>query len=124
MHPYPVRRYIDLSRAQILRLIGDGSTPAHKTCAEAIRNGAAFRIHQDTVAREGALRIYALRSQMAHLDGVPTIGVEEALKDLAGTAYPRVRFAAVSADYDFVLFFDPDCTELIAVIGMAGRSPR
>ncbi len=119
-----MRRYIDLNRAQFLRLLSTGTSPAHKSCAEAIRGGAAFRIHHDTVGREGTLRIYALRAQTAHLEAVPTIGVEEAVKDLANTAYPRLRVAAVSADYDYVLFFDPDCTELIAVMGIIGRSPR
>jgi hypothetical protein len=124
VHPYSVRRYVDLNRAQILDLIDRGSTPAYKACAEAIRGGAAFRIHRDTVARQGVLRIYALRVQTAQLDRVPMIGAEEALKDLSATAYPQIRIAAVSAGYDFALFFDPECVELIALLGTAGRTPR
>jgi hypothetical protein len=118
-----VRRYIDLSRQQILGLLR-GDTPAQKSCAEAIRNGANFRIHRDTVPREGALRIYALRTQIANLDGIPTVGVDEAMKDLAASAYPRLRVGAVSGDYDFVLFLDPDCTDVVAVLGMSSRSAR
>jgi hypothetical protein len=118
-----VRRYIDLTRPDILRLL-TGTTPAYKSCAEAIRDGANFRIHPDTVAREGALRIYALRTQTARFEGVPTIGVDEALKDLAASAYARLRVAAVSYDYDFVMFLDPECREMIALFGIAGRTPR
>ena len=115
---------MNLTRAQLLELIKTGYSPAHIECAEAVRRGATFRVHQDTVTREGALRIYALRAQSISLDGTPTVGIEEALKDLAATRHQRLRVAAVSAAHDFMLFMDPECHELVACLGVEGRLVR
>lgn len=93
--------------------------PAYQECLKDLKRGAPFRLQADTVARESVLRIYALRAQATRIDGTPTVGVDEALKDLADTPVPRVRIAAVSGDdHDFVLFLDPDATYLIACFGV------
>ena len=119
-----MRRYVNLNRAEILALLATGSSAAHVKCAEAVRRGTAFRVHSGTATREGVLRIYALRAQTAELDGTPTVGVEQALKELAASGYTHLRVAAISADYDFVMFMDPECHELVACLGFEGRTAR
>lgn len=119
-----MRRYVNLTRPQVLALLAIGTSPANAACAEAVRTGTAFRVHSGTVTREGVLRVYALRAQTAALDGTPTIGVEQALKDLAATHHAHLRVAAISAGFDFVMFMDPECFELVACLGVEGRTAR
>lgn len=119
-----MRRYVNLTRNQLLGLLALGTSPAHAECYEAVRRGTAFRLHPDTVTREGALRIYGMRAQVAALDRTETVGIEEALKDLAATPHERLRIGAVSADHEFMLFLDPECHELIACLGVEGRTAR
>ncbi len=121
-HPDAVRRFVTLDRAQVLALLATGTSPAHVACAEVVRSGTGFRVHPGTVTRESVLRIYALRAQTAELDGTRTLGVEQALKDLAATKFSHLRLAAISAKYDFVMFMDPECHELVACLGVEGRT--
>ena len=121
-HSDAVRRFVNLNRAQVLALLATGTSSAHDECAEAVRSGTAFRVHSGTVTREGVLRIYALRAQTAELDGTRTLGIEEALKELAATKFSHLRLAAISAKYDFVMFMDPECHELVACLGVEGRT--
>jgi len=114
----PVRRYVNLTRADLTGLLQRGSTHAHQECLQEVKRGAPFRVQADTVARESALRAYALRAQSTRLDGVPTVGMDAALKDLADVQIPRVRIAAVSGTHNYVLFLDPDATFLIACLGV------
>lgn len=118
-----VRRFIDLTRSQLLALLDAGSGPAQRDCSEAVRRGAAYRVNADTVSREGALRIYALRAQATLATGTPTVGFDLALKELSATPYTRLRTIAVSSRHDYVLFLDPECVEIIACIGVDGRTP-
>jgi hypothetical protein len=113
-----VRRYVDLTRADFVRLLAAGPTDACAACARAVRHGAAFRVHQDTVTRQGALRIYALRAQTMQLERKPGIGVEEALKHLADSRFERLRLAAVSDAAQFVVFMDPECHVVVACLGI------
>ncbi len=114
-----MRRYVDLSRAALMGMIALRTGPAYQECLVDLKRGAAFRVQADTVTRESVLRVYALRAQTTRLDGIPTVGVDEALKDLADAQIPLVRIAAVSGrDHDFVLFLDPDATSLIACFGV------
>jgi hypothetical protein len=117
-----VRRYVDLTRPEIIRLLATNSTAASTECAAAIRGGAAFRVHEGTVTREGALRIYGLRAHAMRLDGTAGLGVEQALKDLGDASEPLLRIAAVSGRIDFTLFLDPECRILIACLGFEGQS--
>jgi hypothetical protein len=117
-----VRRYVDLTRPEIIRLLATNSTAASTECAAAIRGGAAFRVHEGTVTRAGALRIYALRANAMRLDGTTGLGVEQALKDLGDTSEPLLRIAAVSGRLDFTLFLDPECRLLIACLAFEGQS--
>jgi hypothetical protein len=117
-----VRRYVDLSRLEIVKLLASSWSDASDECAAAIRQGAPFRVHQGTVARESALRIYALRAQIMQLDGAATVGVEQALKNLADATFAQLRIAAVSGRRDFTLFMDPECRTLVACLGIEGRT--
>jgi hypothetical protein len=113
-----VRRYVDLTRADFVRLLAAGPTDAGAACARAVRGGATFRVHQDTVTRQGALRIYALRAQTMQLERKPGIGVDEALKNLADSQFEQLRIAAVSDTYQYVVFMDPDCHVVVACLGI------
>jgi hypothetical protein len=113
-----VRRYVNLTRADLAALLQHGATPTDQECLLEVRRGAPFRIQADTVARESALRAYALRAQATRLDGVPTIGMDVALKNLADAQIPRVRIAAVSGTHNYVLFLDPEATYLIGCLGV------
>ena len=117
-----MRRFVDLTRVEILQLLATVTSTATVACAAAIRRGAAFRVHQDTVTREGALRIYTLRAQAMQLDRIPSLGMDEALKELAASPYPRLRIAAVSSVHDFTIFMDPECQTLVACLGIEGRT--
>ena len=114
----PVRRYVNLTRADLTGLLQRGSNPTDLECLREIKRGAPFRVQADTVARESALRAYALRAQATRLDGVNTTGMDVALKNLADVQIPRVRIAAVSGAHNYVLFLDPDATYLIACLGV------
>jgi hypothetical protein len=115
---------VNLTRGELSALLATGTTPGVLACAEAVRRGAVYRIHTDTVTRDSALRIYALRAQVIRTDGVESIGVDEALKDLAASSYSTMRLGAVSGDRDYTLFMDPECRELIACMGVEGRTAR
>jgi hypothetical protein len=118
-----VRRYVDLTRPEIIRLLATNSTAASVECAAAIRGGAAFRVHEGTVTRDGALRIYGLRADAMRLNGTAALGVQQALKDLGDASEPLLRIAAVSGGrLDFTLFLDPECRILIACLGFGGQS--
>jgi uridine phosphorylase len=119
-----VRHYVSLTRAQILALLATGTSPASVECVGAVRSGAPFRVHPGTVTREGALRVYALRAQTMRFDGCESFGIEEALKDLSASKHTQIRVGAVSSAHDFALFMDPECQELIACLGVEGRTAR
>lgn len=116
-----MRRFVTLTRANLLALLVGGRSQAHQECFEALRSGAPFRVHHGTVTREGALRIYQLRAQATHLVGTETLGVDQALKDLADCGLPQLRVTAVSGDHDFMVFLDPECTQVIACLGVERR---
>ena len=100
-------------------MLAGSDSPAAAECASAVRAGAPYQVHPDTVARESALRIYALRAQRTRADQTPTLGMAEALRDLATAADPQVRIVAVSDDrHDFALFLDADATRIISCLAV------
>jgi hypothetical protein len=107
----------------MVRVLATGASLASAACTRALRAGDPFRVHQDTVTREGALRVYALRAQTMQLERTSTIGVNEALKDLADSPLPRLRIAAVSGARDYTVFMDPECRTVVACLGVDGRPP-
>jgi hypothetical protein len=100
-------------------MLAGTDSPAAAECVTALRAGAPYQVHPDTVSRESALRIYALRAQRTHADQTPTLGMPEALRDLANAIDPQVRIVAISDDrHDFALFLDPDATRIIGCLGV------
>jgi hypothetical protein len=113
-----VRRFVDLSRPQLLTLLAASPTLAAAQCHEDVRQGAPFRIHRDTVTRDFAVSVYSARANAMATVGASVAGAAEAIGALATIPLDRIRLGAVDGRSHYALFLDPEAIYLIACLGV------
>jgi len=126
LHACVVRRFVDLTRPQLLALLAASPSLAAAQCYDDVRQGAPYRIHRDTVTREYAVSVYSARAHAMATAGASVAGAAEAIGALAVVPLDRVRLGAVTGREHYMLFLDPEATYLIACLGagaLGGLTP-
>jgi hypothetical protein len=96
------------------------AAPASKSaqmCLDAIVKGASINIHPGLANFSHIQHIYKLRFSMTQNKASTIIGFEETFRNFSTFKAPRIKMIAVTGSAcEFVLFANPDLTEIIGCL--------
>jgi hypothetical protein len=101
---------------KLLAKAAAGSKSA-QMCLDAIVKGASINIHPGLADFSHIQHIYKLRLSMAQTKASAIIGFEETFRNFSTFKAPRIKMIAVTGSKcEFVIFADPDLTEIIGCL--------
>jgi hypothetical protein len=86
-------------------------------CLDAIVKGASINIHPGLANFPHIQRIYSTKFAATRTEASPIIGFEETLRNFSTFKAPRIKMSAVTgSECEFVVFSDPDLTQMIGCL--------
>ncbi|GAB3816560.1 hypothetical protein [Micromonospora zhanjiangensis] len=109
-----------MDRDRLVSLLS-GPQDAHASCRAALRDGAAFVVHDHPLPAANFLRTYRRRRRHARAAGIPTLGFDLAVEALAAAGDLPLRLGSVTAvdpPYHFQLVLTEDASAVVACLGI------
>ncbi len=86
-------------------------------CLDAIGKGASINIHPGLANFPHIQRIYKIRFAVNQAEASPILGFEETLRNFSTFRAPRIKISAVTgSECEFVVFSDPDLTQMVGCL--------
>lgn len=114
----------DMDRQQLERLLADGDETSSAALA-VLRDGGSHVVWDGTCPAEPLAGVYRRRLRHTTRRGIPTLGLERAVR-LLGERRRPVRLGQITAGdgaWVFVLFLDEDGSGLVACTGVRRDVP-
>ncbi|MEU6242885.1 hypothetical protein [Streptomyces sp. NPDC047024] len=108
-----------MERAELERLLTTADDAA-AAALSALREGASYIVWNGTTPAQPLAHTYARRLRLTRRDGTETLGLERAVRLLAGRGGPvRLgRIDSVDGAWIYTLFLTEDGTDLVACTGV------